>query len=154
MVEKRHLELRKTTRQGTTGEAQANTVMRIFGTLLNFAATHYEIDGKPTILINPVKRLSDNRQWYQDRRRQTVIPNHKLPAWYTAVMSLRHEHVRDYLIFLAFTGLRRNEAATLRWDDIDFESRIFTVRAEIAKNSHQHLLPLSDFLEDLLKRRY
>jgi len=32
MVEQRHLDLRKTTRQGTSGEAQANHVMRILGT--------------------------------------------------------------------------------------------------------------------------
>jgi len=154
MVEERHRDLRRTTRQGTSGEAQANTVMRILGTLLNFAAANYEIDGRPIILVNPVKRLSNNRQWYQDRRRQTVIPDHKLPAWYAAVMSLRHEHVRDYLLFMAFTGVRRNEAGTLRWDDVDFESRIFTIRAEVAKNGREHRLPLSDFLEDLLKRRY
>jgi integrase len=154
MVEQRHQELRKTTRQGTSGEAQANTVMRILGTLLNFAATNYEIDGKPIILLNPVKRLSHNRRWYQDRRRQTVIPDHKMPAWYSAVTSLRQENVRDYLLFLAFTGLRRNEAATLRWDDIDFESRIFIIREEITKNHHEHRLPFSDFLEDLLKTRY
>ena len=82
------------------------------------------------------------------------MPDHKLPAWYQAVNSLRHETVRDYLLFLLFTGLRRNEAATLRWDDIDFESKVLVVRSEIAKNHKEHRLPLSDFLERLLKRRY
>ncbi len=38
MVEQRHMSLRKPTKQGTTGEAEANTVMRMLGTLLNFAA--------------------------------------------------------------------------------------------------------------------
>lgn len=38
MVEQRHIELRKRTRQGSSGEAQANTVMHILGALLNFAA--------------------------------------------------------------------------------------------------------------------
>ena len=27
--------------------------------------------------------------------------------------------VADYLLFLLFTGLRRQEAATLKWSDID-----------------------------------
>ena len=62
--------------------------------------------------------------------------------------------VRDYLLFLLFTGLRRNEAATLRWADIDFRSRVITVRAEIAKNKKEHRLPFSDFLEELLSTRY
>lgn len=154
MIEQRHIELRRPTRQGTSGEAQANTVMHLIGTLLNFAAANYEIDGKPIIMMNPIKRLSQNRRWYQSQRRQTIIPDHKLPAWCGAVMSLRHQTVKDYLLLLLFTGLRRNEAATLRWEDVDFESRVLIIRSEVAKNRKEHRLPLSDFLEELLRRRY
>ena len=154
MVEKRHAELRRPTRQGTSGEAQANTVMHILGTLLNFAAANYEVNGKPIILVNPVKRLSHNRRWYPEKRRQTIVPDHKLPDWYREVMLLRHPIVRDYLLLLLFTGLRRNEAATLRWEDIDLDSKVLIVRAEIAKNGNEHRLPLSDFLLELLERRY
>lgn len=154
MVEQRHIELRRTTKQGTSGEAQANTVMRLLGTLLNFAAANYEVDGRPIILVNPVRRLSHNRRWYQEPRRQTIVPDHKLNPWFETVMSLRHETVKDYLLLLLFTGLRRNEAATLRWDDIDLESKVLTVRAEVAKNGKEHRLPLSDFLQELLARRH
>lgn len=154
MVQQRHADLRKPTRQGTSGEAQANTVMHVLGTLLNFAAANYEIDGKPIITANPVTKLSHNRQWYQERRRQTLIPDHKLAAWYDAVMSLPQQKVKDYLLLLLLTGLRRNEAATLRWQDIDFSARVLTVRAEASKNNKEHRLPLSTFLVDLLARRY
>ncbi len=154
MIEQRHMELRRTTKQGTSGEAQANTVMHILSALLNFAAANYEIDGKPIILVNPVKRLSNNRRWYPEHRRQSVVPDHKLPDWFAAVISLRHQTVKDYLLLLLLTGLRRNEAATLRWADIDFESKALTVRSEIAKNGNEHRLPLSDYLEVLLQRRY
>jgi integrase len=154
MVEERHRDLRKTTRQGTSGEAQANQIMRILGTLLNFAAANYEIDGRPIILVNPVKRLSYNRQWYPDRRRQTIIPDHKLADWYDAVISLRHKKIRDYLLLLLFTGLRRVEGASLRWEDLDFQSKVITIRAEIAKNKKEHRLPMSDFLEALLTKRH
>lgn len=154
MVEQRHIELRRPTKQGTSGEAQANTVMTILGTLFNFAAANYEVDGKPIILVNPVKRLSQNRRWYPNRRRQTIVPDHRLPDWYSTVMSLRHPIVRDYLMLLLLTGLRRTEGATLRWEDIDLESKVLTVRAEVAKNGNEHRLPLSDFLLELLERRY
>ncbi|MFN8554002.1 MAG: tyrosine-type recombinase/integrase [Candidatus Obscuribacterales bacterium] len=154
MVEQRHIELRKRTRQGTSGEAQANTVMHILGALLNSAAANYEVEGNPIILQNPVKRLSQNRRWYQERRRQTVVPDHKLPAWYQAVTKLSNQSIRDYLLLLLFTGLRRNEAATLRWEDIDFDSKVLRIRAEIAKNRQEHRLPLSGYLNILLQRRY
>lgn len=154
MVEQRHMSLRKPTQQGTSGEAQANTVMHILGTLLNFASVNYEIDGKPILLVNPVKRLSNNRRWYPHRRRQSVIPDHKLPAWHAAVMELRHQKVKDYLMLLLLTGLRRTEGATLRWEDIDFQSKVLRIRAELAKNGNEHRLPLSDYLYEMLHRRY
>jgi integrase len=89
-----------------------------------------------------------------DNRRQTIIPDHKIVDWYDAVISLRHKKIRDYLLLLLFTGLRRIEGASLRWDDVDFNSKVITIRAEIAKNKKEHRLPMSDFLECLLKSRY
>ncbi len=65
-------------------------------------------------------------------------------------MELRHQKVKDYLMLLLLTGLRRNEGATLRWDDIDFQSKVVTIRAELAKNGNEHRLPLSDYLYEML----
>jgi integrase len=153
MVEARHRELTRITRQGTTGKAQANMAIERLGILLNFAMNNFEIDGQPVILFNPVRRLSQNRGWHHVPRRQTIIPDYKLADWYRSVIILRKGVVRDYLLFLLFTGFRRNEAATLRWDDIDFNDKVVRVRAELAKNRREHRLPLSDFLLALLQCR-
>ncbi|MCC7531244.1 MAG: tyrosine-type recombinase/integrase [Candidatus Melainabacteria bacterium] len=153
MIIARHRELTKPTRQKTSGRAQANLAMEILGILLNFAANTYEIDGKPVIQNNPVRALSQIRAWHRIPRRQTLIPDQKLARWYQAVRSLRSKVVRDYILLLLFTGLRRNEAATLRWSDIDMESRVLTIKAEVAKNQREHRLPLSDFLFQLLAVR-
>ncbi|RTL40902.1 MAG: hypothetical protein EKK48_15110 [Candidatus Melainabacteria bacterium] len=45
-----------------------------------------------------------------------------------------------------------SRSATLRWEDIDFDSKVLRIRAEIAKNRQEHRLPLSDYLHKLLKR--
>lgn len=52
---------------------------------------------------------------------------------------------------MLFTGLRRGEAASLTWQQVDFTDR--TIIIIDTKNSHKHTLPLSDFLYDLLKKR-
>ena len=153
MVESRHRELTRVTKQGTSGKAQANIAMERLGILINFAMNVYEIDGQPIIQSNPVRRLSQMRAWHKLPRRQTIIPDHKLHSWYQAVLSLRSKVTRDYLLLVILTGLRRNEAATLRWTDIDFESRVLTVRGEIAKNHQEHRLPMSDFIFALLSQR-
>jgi integrase len=153
MVEARHRELTRVTKQGSSGKAQANVTMERLGILINFAAATYEIDGQSIIQSNPVDRLSHIRAWHKIPRRQTLIPDHKLASWYLAVKSLKNTKIRDYLLLLLFTGLRRNEGASLRWIDIDLEGKVLTVRAEIAKNHREHRLPLSNFLHILLSKR-
>lgn len=133
--------------------------MRVLRAMFNFAAGEYEDEmGKPFILENPVKRLSHTRAWYRVARRQTVIKKHDLPSWYEVVMNFETERtsskshtIRDYLLLLLFTGLRRSEAAKLTWDAIDFKAKTLTIND--TKNNEQHVLPLSDFLYELLTRR-
>ena len=33
------------------------------------------------------------------------------------------KHLRDYLLLVLFTGLRKNEAAQLKWSDIDLKAQ-------------------------------
>ncbi len=127
MVESRHRELTRLTRIGTSGKAQANSAMERLAVLINFAMNKYEIDGKPIIQKNPVDRLSQLRAWHRLPPRQNVIPDHKLACWYQAVKSLIDTKIRDYLLLLLFTGLRRTEASTLKWSDVDFDTRVLTI---------------------------
>ena len=135
------------------GHAYANLSMRLLRALFNFAAGQYEdAQGHSLITDNPVKRLSQTRAWYRIERRQTYIKSHELPAWYQGVIKLEKTTLRDYLLLSLFTGLRRNEAATLKWSDIDLKAKTLTILD--TKNRQPHTLPLSDFLDGLLTRRH
>lgn len=154
MIERKHREI------GERSEAQANLSMRFMRALFNFAIGQYEdSSGNPTISDNPVKRISQTRAWYRVDRRQTVIKPHDLPNWFKAVCALptlsngsNREAVRDYLLLLIFTGLRREEGLALQWRDIDFRAKTLTIPDP--KNRQAHTLPLTDFLFDLLKKRH
>ena len=147
MVEARHRLL------GRNSHARANNSLRVLRAIINHAKKKYEDSkGQPIILYNPVDRISDTRGWYKVERRRTLIKPHQLAAWYQATLQLNAETTRDYLHLLLFTGLRRSEASRLRWDEVDFIEKTLTIN--ITKNHEIHTLPLSDFLEDLLKRRY
>jgi integrase len=135
------------------GEAYANLAMRLLRALFNFATGQYEdAQGKSFITENPVKRLSQTRAWYRVHRRQTYIKSHELAPWYQGVMKLENTTLRDYLLLVLFTGLRRNEAASLQWSNIDLKAK--TLMVPDTKNHQDHTLPLSDFLYDLLSCRY
>lgn len=141
------------------GEAYANLSMRFLRALFNFAIAQYEDGAGHSILReNPVARITQTRAWYRVERRQTVIKSYQLLPWYQAVMSLKQDKlskqtalVADYLLFLLFTGLRRQEAATLKWSDIDLKDRTFTLKN--TKNREPLTLPLSDFIYHLLESR-
>ncbi|MCK7578395.1 MAG: tyrosine-type recombinase/integrase [Chromatiales bacterium] len=54
------------------------------------------------------------------------------------------------LLLLLFTGLRREEGASLDWSHVDLVGRTLTIPDP--KNRNPHTLPLSDFLHELLTR--
>ena len=134
------------------GEAYANLAMRLLRALFNFAAGQYEdAQGKSLITENPVNRLSQTRAWYRVERRQTFIKSHDLAAWYLGVQQLSNTTLRDYLLLLILTGLRRQEAARLTWDNVDLAAKTFTITD--TKNNEPHTLPLTNYLYELLKLR-
>ncbi|HAT9118101.1 tyrosine-type recombinase/integrase [Legionella pneumophila serogroup 1] len=134
------------------GQAYANLAMRILRALFNFAAGQYEDNSGHSLFIdNPVKRLSQTRAWYRIERRKTYIKSHELAAWYAGLQQIQNDTLRDYLLLILLTGLRRQEAATLKWSDLDLKAKSFTINK--TKNNESHTLPLSDFLYDLLIAR-
>lgn len=133
--------------------------MRFLRAIFNFAAGQYEVaKGRSLILENPVRRLSHTRAWYRVERKQTLIKATDLPAWYQAVMAVKDERstgkseaLRDYFLLVLFTGLRREVAASLTWNKVDFKAKTITITD--TKNHQAHVLPLSDFLNNLLLAR-
>ncbi len=135
------------------GEAYANLAMRLLRALFNFAAGQYEdTQGQSLVTDNPVKRLSQTRAWYKIERRQTYIKSYELAPWYQGIELVQNEILRDYLLLILFTGLRRQEAATLTWEQIDLTAKTLTILE--TKNGEIHILPLSDYLHHLLAQRY
>lgn len=153
-IERKHREI------GERSPAQANLTMRFVRALLNFAIGKYEDStGNSIIGNNPTKRLSQTRSWYRVDRRNTVIKAHDLPLWFRAVNNLTNdavgpnrELIRDYLLLLLFTGLRREEGLSLTWEQVDFKAKTLTIPDP--KNRQPHALPLNGFLHDLLMQRH
>jgi len=146
-------------KRSTESPSRANHAFRVLRAVLNHAAeTLEDEDGGPLLTSNPVKRLSATRAWNRVDRRQTVIKRHQLVDWFAAVAALQGERsgshaqmIRDYLVFLLLTGLRKLEAARLTWDRVDLVGAAFTVTD--TKNREDHALPLSDYLLEMLERR-
>jgi integrase len=134
------------------GPAWANLCMRVLRAIFNFAhAKHADDRGQSPFAANPVRVLSEMKAWVKVDRRRTVIKPHELADWYQAVQDLSNTTIRDYLLLLIFTGLRREEAARLRRQDIDLAGRTLTIVD--TKSRRPHTLPLPGFLHAMLRSR-
>lgn len=153
MIEDRHKELSKRNGPRGTGKASADLCMRTLRTLINFANQRYEQPaGKRLVEENPVKWLSEIKQWNPRVQRQGIIKPHQMPTFYKTVSKCGDPLLRDYTFLLLFTGFRRCEGAGLIWRDVDFTSNLLTARD--TKNGTDHTLPMAPYLISLLTHRY
>ena len=140
MIEQRHKAIGE-----DYGPGAANGSMRALRLLWNWQA-----DRDDELPANPV-RLA--KQWFPQPRRERHVPADKLPIFYSAVLALKNPVARDYITLLLFTGLRRTEAATLTWADVDLVNKVIRVPAARTKAGRKLDLPMSDFVFDVLARR-
>ena len=158
MVAARHRKIAK------TEPVAANNVMRHLRAFVNFAIGEYETkDGNPIILDNPVRRISHNRQWTPEVRKQTIVKDRELPAFFAGTQALRETAegdvnapahvVADYLEMILLNGLRRDDALCLKWTQIELDTAIY--HPIIHKKKKETIsLPIPDYILGLLKRRY
>tara|TARA_B110001454_G_scaffold88967_1_gene85069 strand:- start:46 stop:1290 length:1245 start_codon:yes stop_codon:yes gene_type:complete len=163
MVEQRHRDITQGKGKFNGSTSRANTTMRLVRALFNYAKGQYEDSrGEPLFVHNPVDRITHNKGWNKEKIRQGVVHKYDLKKWYEGVMKLpiqednvsrntSAEVVRDFLIFVMFSGLRRNEVLEMKWSDIDFKNHSFTI--EDTKNNESHSLPLNFKLDEVLERR-
>jgi integrase len=72
--------------------------------------------GNPTIAV--LWNKENGTTAYVERRREP-IPWSRLPAWRGDVLSLENPVRQDYNLIALLTGLRRNDAATMRWEHVN-----------------------------------
>ncbi len=94
------------------GPYMANGVFRQFRAVYNDAiAQHDGIPGNPCVALR--------NRWFKEQRRQEPVQN--LREWWLSVMQLNSVR-RSYQLFVLLTGLRRSDAATIRWEDVTFDT--------------------------------
>lgn len=147
MIQKRHKDFAE-----TRSPARANLGMRYLRAVYNFAIARYlDDDQQPILTSNPVITLSRLKTWERVDRRRTYIAAHQLKPWFEAVQAFPGIDWSDYFQLVVLTGLRREEALSLKWEDVDFTGKTLTARD--TKNHSDHTLPTPHYLLSLLQKR-
>jgi integrase len=128
-----------------SGHTVANDAMRALRLLYNWAANR--ADDMPR---NPVRLRKV--EWHAQAPVRRPIAAERLADFYAAVQTLPPIG-RDWLTLMLFTGLRRREAAGLRWEHVDFTQCTLTLPAAATKAGRKLALPMSTVVHDLLVAR-
>ena len=133
------------TRIGTKhGKVTANRTMRAFRAVFNTARKKYEyLPECPTLAID----------WYKQNRKQEPISEDKLPEWYAKVQGIGNSVRRDWQLFVLFTGLRKTDASTIRWEDADPEKASLHRPNPKGGKERAFTIPLPDVCVEILRRR-
>lgn len=126
------------------GRPTANRAMAAFRAVYNtMLKEHESFPVNPTIAVH----------WFREYRRQAPVSDLDLPGWYAKVLSIRNPIRRDLHLFTLFTGLRRTDACTVRWEDVN--AALGSLHRPNPKGgaSRAFTIPLPDVCVEILERR-
>ena len=144
------------------GTGMANKSMRVLSSVLNYGKA---IEPSLEEWANPLRVLSEARARKQLKPRTGHIPPAKLADWFSALDTYANEarsdrdrerrsDIRSLFTLILMTGLRINEALTLRWSQIDFDKGTLRIEGDQAKNHQELTIPLNSWLVRELATRF
>ena len=157
MISDKHKEISK------HSEAQANATMRALRSVWNYCRDSF-LDDNEDFLIKeqPVRILNAKKDWNKVKPRIKHVEEEYLGAYLKTLLNCvdRSSHMqaphsnnaRDIMLFFMLTGVRLNEAQSLKWSDIDLKAGKITFKD--TKNGYDHEIPTSDILYAILKERW
>lgn len=125
------------------GPSLADLVFVWFRAVWNSAAkVHDDLPPNLTVAI----------EWHKKKRRREPIPWSELPAWRAAIEKLGPVR-RDYCLFVLLTGLRSEDAATVRWEDVDLGEKTIHRPRPKGGEDRAFTVPLSVAVVELIAKR-
>lgn len=98
---------------------------------------------------NPAKGIKK----FREKSRERFLQADELPCFFQALAEEENELARDYINLSLLTGARKSNVLSMRWDEIDFTSKIWRIPDTKTKNAEPMSVPLTDQAIDILKIR-
>jgi integrase len=112
----------------------ANRVHAILSKLFSWACSVDIIESNP---VRDVKRLS------REKSRERILSDDELRRVWIAATKMGDAFAKAVQV-LALTGQRRDEVFWMKWSELDFDKRLWSLPGERVKNGTPHTVPLSD----------
>jgi integrase len=114
-------------------EVTANRVRAQVNSFFNWLA------GRDVIAVNPMQKVPPPGK---EMRRDRVLVDGEIRPFWECCTEAGHPFGNIFKLLL-ITGQRRDEVGRMRWSDIDWKTKVWTIPAENSKNGIANELPLS-----------
>lgn len=146
MVEKRFYLIRdKGISGGKPTLSQAVSSMRYLSALMNYAMADDLIES------NPVDVLKHKRVGRNIRKREMYLPADKARELLVRTASECHPVTLAVQLML-YSGLRKNEALRLKWNDLGHIEDVYCIIVSDTKNHRPHYVPVTSQIREILER--
>lgn len=125
---------------------RTDRVHRQLRAVYKYATRKQLVDRNPTDIVT-----TQDRPVIKPKDRSLSL-DVELPRFLRALMSKEvSEIARDVVLIILATGMRRTEALSLRWNELDMYRYVIT--KSDTKNKHQHMIPMSNLVRTILLDR-
>jgi len=126
------------------GPVSANTAIRLLRAIFRRMKRHYGYRGDiPTEAVDKLPETA----------RERFLTAEELKRFFAAVDGLKSTAHADLFRLLIFTGARRGNVMSMRWDELSLSDGRWTIPASKAKSKRTMSVPLSSDALEILKRR-
>jgi integrase len=140
------------------GQGEAQKAFRYLQAVINSFMNDL-VDGEPLLTSNPCAVLKDKRVRVVLKPRVSYLDESNREDLVSCLTQVKHPQYSgdinnddaDFILLLLMTGLRVDEARTLKWKNIDMKEGVF--KAEDTKNHRDHLLPMTNSTMSMFKER-
>ena len=126
---------------GETAPYRANRAVALLRKMFNLAKDWGMFQGE-----NPATRI----HFFKEKERDRFVRPDEFPRVFAAILEEPDEYVRGAFVTYLFTGARREEVLTMRWEDISLEQAEW--RIPQTKADRPHVLPLTGPLLAVLSK--
>jgi integrase len=124
------------------GHVTANRMVTLIRTLFNWALNSCEWHG-----VNPASRI----ERFSERSRERFLLPDEAKRLFEALKLEPSKDLQDFVVVALFTGARRNDILSMRWQDLNFETTSWTIPDP--KSRVPYIVPLLPEVVEALKGR-
>ena len=125
--------------------SSARLALKLLRAFLNWCALHENY--KLIVTFNAAANKEAREILGKDRVKNDALEKEQLPAWFAAVKQISNPVISAYLQTLLLVGSRREELASLRWENVDFKWNKITIKDKV---EGLRVIPLTPYVAHLM----